>query len=180
MPILFTLKDIVGLTDAELARVLRSFGVSVEREVMMAEAVRRAAARLVGADNPDPALIDKVMGAAEAAVRRELQVTAKQLTRDYMSRELGVQGETLERWQAVMDKATCESCSERHGEKQTHAEWLADGEPGSANLICNGNCRCILVPDEAYTGDYEKGDVQVEITFEGEGYGRPVERQAGR
>lgn len=179
-PVTLTLADIVGLTNAELTILLRQYGVSVDREEMLRDAVRRAASRLVGADNPDKALVDKVMATAEAAVRREIQITAKELTRQYTQRELGVQAETLLRWQAVLDKATCESCRERHGSKQTQSEWLEFGEPGSSNLVCNGNCRCMLVPDDAYDGDYIRGGIRVEVTLEGEGVGVPVERQAGR
>lgn len=175
-----TLAQIVKLSDLELDLLLRQMGVPVEREEMLRTAVRRAAGRLVGADNPDAVLVDRVMQQAESAVRRELQVTAKQLTREYTQRELGVQAETMLRWQAVMDAATCGSCEERHGSVQTFGDWLDDGEPGSRNLICNGNCRCMLIPDDAFDGTYEKGDVSVEITFEGPGVGSPVERQAGR
>ena len=62
----------------------------------------------------------------------------------------------------------CEDCEARHGSVQTLAEWEADGLPGSRNTICNGNCRCELVPDDAFTGPYERerGDVQVTVDLE--------------
>ncbi len=157
---------IARMTDAEVNLLLRRFGVGQDRVELMTQAVERAAQRLVGAEAPTPALVEKVMASAQAAVRRELQVAAKELTRQYTTREMGVGGETVERWQAVMDKATCDDCEARHGDVQTHEEWVADGEPGSRNLQCNGQCRCILVPDVACSGPYEPGDVKVTITAE--------------
>lgn len=62
----------------------------------------------------------------------------------------------------------CESCSDRHNESQTLAEWEREGLPGSDNLICGANCRCELLPDdwfEAAGGEgEEEGGVTVTLT----------------
>jgi hypothetical protein len=161
--------DIARMTDAEANLLLRRFGVGQDRVELVSAALERASQRLVGAEAPSTALVDATMAAAERAVRRELRVAAKELTRQYQTREMGVGDDTPERWQAVMDKATCNDCEARHGEVQPHAAWVQDGEPGSRNLVCNGQCRCLLVPDAAFDGAYERGDVKVSITLEVDG-----------
>jgi len=161
-----TLAEIVALTDAELQLLLRRQGVGEDMEDRIMVAAERAASRLIKANAPTPALVEAVMKASERAIRRELQKAAKELVRRYSARENGVQADTLERWVSVQDNRVCEDCEARHGHVQTHADWEQDGLPGSDNTVCDGNCRCELVPDEAFTGPYERGDVQVTITQE--------------
>ena len=64
----------------------------------------------------------------------------------------------------VVELARCVAFR-RHGIVKTHQEWLDWGEPGSDNLLCDGRCRCDLIPDEAFEGmaeeDIEGGDVRV-------------------
>ena len=55
-------------------------------------------------------------------------------------------------WIAVMDKGTCVSCDKRHGKRKTIKQWEAYGEPGSAVLVCQNRCRCVLQPDIVESG----------------------------
>jgi hypothetical protein len=48
-------------------------------------------------------------------------------------------------WVAVLS-GSCESCEKRHGKKKTMKQWEAYGEPGSAVLKCQKECRCTLLP----------------------------------
>lgn len=163
-----TLAEIVGLSDAELRLLLLRQGVRADLEDRVMVAAERAASRLIRANAPSPALVDSVMLASERAIRRELQKAAKELVRQYETREGGVTPSTLERWVSVQDDRVCEDCEARHGAVQTHQDWEADGLPGSENTICDGNCRCVLVRDDSFTGPYERGDVKVTVALEQE------------
>lgn len=61
-------------------------------------------------------------------------------------------------WIATMVN-TCESCLRRHGDVRTMIDWQAQGLPGSAVLVCNGNCNCSLLPYSGVAGE----DVYVDI-----------------
>lgn len=160
--------EISTLSTAELRLLAQRLGVSQAHVDRVTEAVRRATSRLIGANLPSDALVKAVTEATDRAIRRELQAVTRDLIRQAQAREQGVEADSMLRWQSVQDDRVCEDCEARHGSVQTLAEWEADGLPGSRNTICNGNCRCELVPDDAFTGPYERerGDVQVTVDLE--------------
>lgn len=136
------------MTDAELNLLAKRFGVDTDRARMLSVEVRRASMRLVGADNPDDALADQVLARAEAAVRRTLRTRAKDLVRRYELARLATTDEMPMRWIAVLGGSTsCPSCERRHDHVQTFRVWAGEGMPGSSNLICQDECRCLLQPD---------------------------------
>ncbi len=157
--------QLATLSDAELRLLAQRLGVGPEHVERVSAAVARAVSRLVGANLPSDLLVERVKRATDTAIRRTMEHVTRDLVRQYEAREQGVTGATLERWQSVQDDRVCEDCEARHGSVQTHAEWEADGLPGSRNTVCNGNCRCILVPERAFSGPYERGDVRVEVDF---------------
>ena len=61
--------------------------------------------------------------------------------------ELGFDQNTLYTWQAIFVK-TCPSCIELHGTTKKKSAWDSEGGPKVQPTICNGNCRCILMPTE--------------------------------
>lgn len=130
------------------------------------EAVRRASMRLVGANLPSATLIEQVRKAASNAIRREMTRITRELIRERQAEAQGLVDESMLRWVSVQDDRVCDDCEARHGSVQTYADWQADGLPGSLNTVCNGNCRCELVPDEAFDGPFERGDVQVKVELE--------------
>lgn len=151
------LERIGRMTDAELNLQLRRFGLQRDRGEMLAEAVARASSRLVGADRPDRALVDRVMDSAEAAVSRELRQDAKEAVRDYQRARQGWNGQTVLRWVSRLSTEppkTCPSCIDRHDTEKTLAEWQAEGMPGSPNTLCNGDCLCEM--EETAANDPEE------------------------
>lgn len=48
-------------------------------------------------------------------------------------------------WSAI-GKDTCPSCTKRHGNIKTWAEWDAIGRPGFGTTVCTFHCRCVLIP----------------------------------
>ena len=158
-----SLERIAKLTDAELNLTLRRFGIGQDRVEMVAQAVERSMQRLVGTTAPTPALLQQVLDRTESAVRKELRLAAKELTRTYLHQKLGTKPGDLEEWQAVMDTRTCDDCEERDGmDPMTHEEWEAQGLPGSTNLVCDGECRCMLVPARMFQ-DTEQIEVIVRL-----------------
>lgn len=131
------------MTDAELNLLLRRFGIAKDRERMLSREVSRATRRLVGADNPDRALVDRVLDDAERAVRRTLRQSTKVAVREYRATAAGWQPDTVLRWETSGGKS-CPSCEDRHGLTATWAAWQARGEPGSSNLFCGLECNCGL------------------------------------
>lgn len=136
------------MTDAELNLLAKRFGVDQDRARLLSAEVRRASLRLVGADKPDEALVDQVLARAEAAVRRTLRTRAKDLVRRYELARIATTDEMPMRWVAVLAGSTsCPSCEVRHDHVQTFRVWQGEGMPGSPNLICEDECRCVLQPD---------------------------------
>lgn len=136
------LRKLAGMTTAELNLQLRKFGLEEDRGVLMREAVERNFAQLTRAQMAEQAVVDKAVTAAESTVRRRLMAAAKEAIRAHEQRMLG-EGD-LE-WQAVGDDRTCVSCDARDGQVRPAEEWDVRGRPGSDNLVCGGNCRCLLV-----------------------------------
>lgn len=159
-----SMAEIATLSDADLRLLAQQLGVRDEQVDRVTEAVRRATSRLVGANLPSEALVKAVRDATQRAIRREMQRATREMIRE---RQLAAaEGDTLLRWVSVQDDRVCEDCEARHGHVQTLADWEADGLPGSENTICDGRCRCELVEDDAFTGPYERGDVQVSVSLE--------------
>lgn len=176
--------EIASLSTAELRLLAQRLGVSQAHVAQVTEAVRRATSRLIGANLPSDALVKAVTEATDRAIRRELQAVTRDLIRQAQAREHDITEDSRERWIAVMDEATCEDCEARHGHEQTHAEWEDDGLPGSKNTICNGRCRCELMPADMFDTwttqatkeqieglpseerAQERGDVQVSVSLE--------------
>lgn len=155
--------EVSALSDAELRALAQQLGVRQEHVAQVTAAVQRQAMRLVGANLPSPALVEAVRQAASRAIRREMTRITRALIREHQAIAQGLEPGSMLRWVSVQDDRVCDDCEARHGHVQTLADWQADGLPGSQNTICDGNCRCELVPDEAFTGPYERGDVQVTI-----------------
>lgn len=158
--------EIASLTDAELRALAQQLGIGPEHVTRVTSAVQRAALRLVGANLPSPALVEAVRQASSRAIRREMQKVTRELIREHQAEAQGLEPGSMLRWQSVQDNRVCEDCEARHGSVQTYADWKADGLPGSQNTVCDGACRCELLPDDAFTGPYQKGDVRVEIGLE--------------
>lgn len=173
--------EIGTMSPAELRALAQRLGVTPAHVAQVTEAIRRATSRLIGANLPSDALVKAVTEATDRSIRRELQAVTRDLIRQQEMREFGTTPDTRERWIAVMDDGTCDDCEARHGHEQTRAEWEADGLPGSKNTICNGRCRCQLMPADMFEGwtaqatgeqlaglpseehAQERGDVQVTI-----------------
>lgn len=158
------LERLSRMTDAELNLLAKRFGVDEDRARMLSVEVRRASMRLVGADNPDDELADQVLQRAEQAVRRTLRTRAKDLVRRYELARLATTDEMPMRWIAVLGgSSSCPSCKRRHDHVQTFRVWSGEGMPGSANLICEDECRCLLQPDRWFRAP---SAAEVESTLE--------------
>ena len=162
------LEALAGRSEAELLALLRSRGVSFDPDGEFVTQIERATKRLLGADRPDDALVERVIRNAQSAARGSLLRLAKSTVREarVIPLERGREINARWLWVAVLDDRTCESCDERHNESRTMAEWEQEGKPGSANLLCNGNCRCELLPDDLYEPALREGpgDVEVDLT----------------
>ena len=69
--------------------------------------------------------------------------------------QVGVYGDSIEsfRWVTVQGHKICEDCIARSGEVDTWESWEARGLPGTGWSVCQGNCYCILVPEETDSSD---------------------------
>jgi hypothetical protein len=143
------------MTDAELTGLLRRFGIVPDRVALLEAAVEREATRLLAADNPSRTLVENVQGRAEAAVRRELMVSAKDAVRRYERARISDAGAL--RWQCCF-RNSCDDCIGLHGEHRDPADWEGE-EPGNPNLQCNGLCNCVLEPVVWHSGP-SAGDVE--------------------
>jgi len=159
------LADIAGLTDAQLVTLLRRYGIRLDPERLFAANMERITEQLIAANVPDDTLVARVAKTAELRLRQHMQHEAKAAVRAASTQRLGIgrtEGGAL-MWTAVMDAATCESCEARHGEMHTQAEWEELGLPGDSALVCDGNCRCELVPSEWVAPEE---DITVKLTLE--------------
>lgn len=136
------------MTDAELNLLLKRFGIGVDRVERLGTAVALAASRLVGAERPTDAAVERVLRTAEAAVRRELLESARETLHEVSLAALP--DEVPLRCVAVADgedPASCEDCIDLHDETMTKAEWESSNlEPGSLSRVCGALCRCVLEP----------------------------------
>ena len=129
-----------------LEGTLQRFGVRVDEE-RLATRVGRVLDQLQSAPNPSPALLERTQRGLLRAADDEMRRVAKDFVRERERKELGLRADSLVQWVAVGDDRTCPDCDSRHDEEPTTmAAWEAVGLPGSPNLICNGNCRCMLIP----------------------------------
>lgn len=152
---------------SELVETLRRFGVSVDTS-RLDEVGRRALEQLAAAPNPSPRLIEQAAKRLISGYRRELTRVAKDYVRVAERRVWGLEGraarDAMAMWLAVYDEDTCPDCIDNHGEERTMREWAAAGLPGSSNLICNGACRCELLPaDDLAELEREGGDISVGV-----------------
>jgi len=70
--------------------------------------------------------------------------------------ELAERGELTFTWRAVGDKSMCPDCADRHGLNGfTLDEWQSRGLPGTGHTQCQGNCRCVMLPDNLLTVESE-------------------------
>jgi len=96
------------------------------------------------ADDDTWAAIDQQV---ERAVTRELRQQTKQALHSYKKEQLRKIADRFI-WVAILT-GSCESCEKRHGKVRTMREWEVTGEPGSAVLKCQRECRCTLLPADA-------------------------------
>ena len=158
------LDEIIDLSPRQLASLAKRLGVEIDEERLV-RAVVGSTRRIVGAGVPDDALAEAVVEAGKRAVRNALVQGAKEAIRDREMAKHGSSKRDMMLWVSVLDDRTCSSCEDRHGESMTLAQWERQGMPGSDVLLCDGNCRCELVPDEWFE---EEGDVEVTIELETE------------
>lgn len=151
----------------QLQATLRRMGITVNVGAMRARiaaspAVRRLTAALEAtADLPRRFRAEAIAGLQEALaermatdLQRQLRQQALEAVRQLHLRETGARGESLMIWVTVgPDEKTCNSCEPRHGEQRTLRTWQRRGMPGSPVLLCNGNCRCRLLPAAWFAGE---------------------------
>lgn len=143
-----TRQDILQMPLKELERVLRTFGVRVDREGIKLAAYevydRITKAIESGALDVDNVTWEYIDNRLENAFRNEVRKQIKAIIRGYRLEAIRNVDAPL-RWVAMLIK-TCKSCLRRHGQEQLFDDWVAEGLPGSPALICDGNCMCVLVP----------------------------------
>ena len=83
------------------------------------------------------ALVNKVMHPLRAAINQATVAS-------YWSRISGVSN--YWRWVWEPTAKHCTTCTERNGLVGTRAQFEAIGIPGAGTTICQGGCRCTLVP----------------------------------
>ena len=69
--------------------------------------------------------------------------------------QVGVYGDSINlfRWVTVQGHRICDDCIQRSGEVDTFENWEARGLPGTGWSVCQGNCYCILVPEDVESSD---------------------------
>lgn len=145
------------MSNAELRFTIRRFGLQIPRGEMLPATIRRVSRRLIGASRPDDALVAQVHKTAQRAVRQHLQVQVKDTMRRFEQAKYKAAGYRKFRWVCVLDSASCESCESRATMGSlAMKEWERIGEPGSHNLLCNGQCRCELQPSAFFRSSSKK------------------------
>lgn len=143
------LQNIERRSSEQLIRTLRRVGATPDVARLRA-AARQAQAQVIKAKTPDVATVNRAIESVERAIKRELVREMKDYTRRAEMEAAGLRGRGTKRvpatWVAVGDEKTCPSCDARDGVTKQMRAW-GDGVPGSADLVCDGNCRCILLPD---------------------------------
>ena len=80
---------------------------------------------------------------AKAGLRAQMQNDERRTMNNAVA---AVEGEKKFVWVLGANDRHCPSCAALAGQVRTMAEWEAAGEtPGSAELLCGGNCHCALV-----------------------------------
>lgn len=64
-------------------------------------------------------------------------------------------GKLKYRWITVSDNP-CPDCLPRHNEVETFEYWESVGLPGSGFSVCQGHCKCKLIPESYSTEGLEK------------------------
>lgn len=64
-------------------------------------------------------------------------------------------GKLKYRWITVSD-SPCPDCLPRHNEVETYEYWESVGLPGSGFSVCQGHCKCKLIPESYPTEGLEK------------------------
>ena len=152
-----------------IAATLRRYGIRADLRTMEDGTVR-AMMQLVSAPQPTANLIARTTEALRSKGQTQVALQLKDFVRSQSMAALGLTGkaggEQQAVWIAVMDKATCDDCMERHGVSKTMAEWEAEGLPGSENLMCNGNCRCDFLRDDMVNESTVEEDIRVTLDIE--------------
>jgi hypothetical protein len=135
------------MSNAELRFTIRRFGLSIPQSESLPATVRRVSRRLIQTRRPDDALVEQVHKTAQRAVRQHLQIQTKDVMRRFEMAKYESSGYRKFVWLCVEDNHSCESCVSRVSMGSlSMKEWARVGEPGSHNLLCNGQCRCELQP----------------------------------
>jgi len=154
------------MSEVEFEAAIEAAGLQYAAiETVSAELVR-SASRLAGANAPDLSLVQAVRQQLERTLKAQIRAAARGILRE---QETGTVTDSAAPyvWIAVMDKATCRSCEQRHNQVQTYAEWQANGLPGSENLECWFNCRCALVEDENFDPTAtDNGEINVTVNVD--------------
>ncbi len=143
------LENLLDKSPDELIRTLNRFGIDPDLKAIESRA-NRAFGKLeqIIAEGVEPteALWASIEKAHVREMEQSLRLMTKQAIRLYRIDKLAKQTGKL-MWVAVeAGEHSCPSCEPRHGQVKTLAQWQAAGLPGSAALICNGECKCNLIP----------------------------------
>lgn len=137
-----------------LFRLAERLGADVDLGRLRA-AFEAASRQVLSAGQPDIPTLLAAQERAEAAVQRELAREAKGWVREAERKEMGLGPRDLATWQAVLDEKSCASCEDRHGDERQMRSWENSGLPGDDSLVCDGNCRCELIPSDWLDGDVD-------------------------
>lgn len=165
--------ELAGLSDDALRSILRDNGVAWNEDEALATQIERVSSRLIGAERPDDALVERVIRSALSRTRTRLLGAAKGVVRDITTARSfrGRPPEAPMIWIALLDTTpgheTCSSCEDRHNDSAPMSEWRERGLPGSANLLCGDQCRCELLPDDLFDPELRQGEggISVELNL---------------
>lgn len=144
-----SLEKMKAMTPEQLIATLDRFGLAPD-----VKAFERAArqvyeqqleAAIEGKGFPDAETWKAIDAQLERTAKGVLRRQTKQTVHRYRKQRLATVARYFV-WIAV-GRGSCPSCLGRHGKRKTMRQWEALGEPGSAVLICQQECRCSLVPD---------------------------------
>ena len=150
-------KSLLGYLALAIGFDIALFANRVSKQITLLREAGLADAGIARLLANDLATNGRIFGELRNSIVRGIVLGVNQFSR---FGQVAVYGDsiTLFRWVTVQGHKICEDCIARSGEVDTWDNWEARGLPGTGWSVCQGNCYCILVPEETESSDTLKID----------------------
>ena len=145
-------KNLLGYIALAIGYDIGVFANRINKQINILRATGIADAEIARLLSTDLQTNGRIFGQLRNSIIRGVVLGNNQFSR---FGQLNVYGDSIElyRWVTVQGHKICDDCIVRSGEVDTFANWEARGLPGSGWSVCQGNCYCILVPEDVESSD---------------------------